>query len=95
MDESAKLASELATNGAALLKAAISTQQAAEMRKNSSWRNSLLHQQVGWGLIDNFERRDTLCWLRKRRRFNLERTAVQAPYRDQERVREYGKCLSA
>src|SRR5579871_5708760 len=60
----------------------------------------LPNQQVGWGLIDNFEGRgDTLlavvAFAEKGAASTWNVIPVQAPYRDEARVSEYGKCLSA
>lgn len=60
----------------------------------------LPNQQVGWGLIDNFEGRDdvtlaVVAFAEKGANSTWSEIPVQAPYRDERRVREYGECLAA
>ncbi len=59
----------------------------------------LPNQQVGWGLIENFEGREDItltvvAFAEKGKELTWNITPVQAPYRDAERVKEYGMCLA-
>ena len=60
----------------------------------------LPNQQVGWGLIENFEGREdsmlaVVAFAEKGRDSTWNATPVQAPFRDERRVREYSECLAA
>jgi len=60
----------------------------------------LRNQQVGWGLIDNFEGREDItlavvAFAEKGTESTWSEIPIQAPYRDARRVHEYGERLAA